>query len=83
MITIFNRVSLCVLPGKESFNRVAGVLKENNIKFKFDVSNQMGTGRMNVKSGDRSSTIEDNYQRIFEIFVHKRDYEKARFLTGM
>ena len=83
MITIFNRVSLCALPGKESFNRVAGVLNENHIMFKFNVSSQMGTGRSNVRYGDRSISIADNYERVFEIFVHKKDYEKARFLTGM
>lgn len=75
MITIFNRE--CVYKGYsvQEYQRVMGVLRQNGIKFVnkwkefHPVSHKMG------RFGQLSQ-----YDFMYELYVHKDDFEKCRYL---
>lgn len=80
MITFFNRVQ--VYGGRDvgEFSRIRGVLEENRISYRYKVRDKMtqwsqrGTLRGRVGSLGQQSCLE------YEIYVHKKDAQEARWL---
>lgn len=75
MITIFNQE--CVYKGysAEDYHEIMRVLSQNHIKFK---NNCKEASPSSYKMGNFGQL--GKYQHIYEIYVHKDDFERSRFL---
>lgn len=81
MITIFNRRKLLVDISQRECNRVRMLLKENGIEYHCVTSvTDDGLSRLsNMKAGmdlNQSYSSQSNY--IYYIYVHRKDYQKAK-----
>lgn len=75
MITMFNQE--CVYKGysEENYREVMGVLSQNHIKFK---NNCKVANPSSYRMGNLGEI--GKYQYIYEIYVHKDDFELCQFL---
>lgn len=79
MLTIFNRESVYLGRDMKEFGAVRERLAQQNIHYSYKVKNQMtqwifpGTMRGRTGSLGQDSSLQYEY----EVFVHKRDYERA------
>lgn len=83
MITIFNRSSCYIGFDLDTFNETRMILEQNHILYKYRVRSQSGpsTPQGAVMGGAASYGGEAAGTCVeYEIFVHKQDEEKARFL---
>lgn len=83
MITIFNRRSCYIGFDLAAFNRTREILERNHIPYKYKTRSQSGPSTpqgavMGGLAGHDGQAAGMFVQ--YEIFVHKQDEEKARFL---
>lgn len=82
MFTFFNSESLWIGTDRQIFNHLRTVLKANQIPYKHKVSNRLGqwngAGTTRGRMGSTGIPSDQMYQ--YEIFVYKKDLEKARYL---
>ncbi|WP_283680796.1 hypothetical protein [Parablautia sp. Marseille-Q6255] len=80
MITVFNRESIYIGTDMRRFSKIRDILACEGIDYTYKVSNPMdkwaapGAGTMRSRMGGFAA--EDTY----EVFVHKKDYEKAKYV---
>ena len=84
MFTIFNSESLWLGTDMNRLSQIRGILDNNAIKYKYKVKNQLGqwNGRGTTRGtvGSLGNSTDQMYQ--YEIFVHKKEYEKAKYLIN-
>ncbi len=81
MITIFNRKELLITYSLNEQATVCDILNKNNIKCKVKVINRQNS---NLSQGSRASGslgINLDNTREYIIYVAKKDFENARFLS--
>ncbi len=78
MITIWNQREVYIGYPSERLIKIIGILKENNIKFKKRVFNDDSMHFFNSKVFSLDFFgIGDDRSKIYYIYVHKDDYDKA------
>lgn len=81
MIHFFNRESLYCGSSMKRFNEIRNVLDRHGIPYRYAVENRMtqwaGRGTLRGRMGSAGHM---DPQEMYEIFVHKRDREKAGYL---
>lgn len=81
MITIFNRKELCSVFSMNEQVNIREALSRNNIKYHIRTINNMSrSGSTRGRSGSFGQNMDLNYQYIF--YVHKRDYDEARYVIN-
>ena len=82
MFTFFNSESLWIGFEMDRFNQIRDALDNNSIPFKYKVRNHLGqfSGRGTIRGskGSFGNPTEQMYQ--YEVFVYKKDFEKAKFV---
>ena len=78
MITIFNSRTIYLGTDMKRFNEIRDRLDACKIKYRYKVKNRMsdwsGRGTVRGQLGSAGNPAKLPYQ--YEIFVHKKDYEK-------
>ncbi len=84
MFTFFNSESLWIGTDMKRFNQIRDMLDNNAIKYKYKVKNHLGqwNGRGTTRgtAGSFGNPTDQMYQ--YEILVHKKEYEKAKYLIN-
>jgi len=84
MFTFFDSESLWIGTDMTRFSEIRNTLGSNAIKYKYKVKNHLGqwNGRGTTRGtvGSLGNSTEQMYQ--YEIFVHKKEYEKAKYLIS-
>lgn len=84
MFTFFNSESLWIGTDMNRLSQIRSILDNNSIKYKYKVKNHLGqwNGRGTTRGtmGSLGNSTEQMYQ--YEIFVHKKEYEKAKYLIS-
>ena len=82
MCTFFNSESLWIGFEMDRFNQIRDALDNNSIPYKYKVRNHLGqfSGRGTIRGskGSFGNPTEQMYQ--YEVFVYKKDLEKAKFV---
>ena len=82
MFTFFNSESLWIGFEMSRFNQIRDVLDSKSIPYKYKVRNHLGqfSGRGTIRGtkGSFGNPTEQMYQ--YEVFVYKKDFEKAKFV---
>lgn len=82
MFTFFNTESLWIGFEMDRFNQIRDALDNNSIPYKYKVRNHLGqfSGRGTIRGskGSFGNPTEQMYQ--YEVFVYKKDFEKAKFV---
>ncbi|HZX21111.1 MAG TPA: hypothetical protein VFF25_01845 [Clostridia bacterium] len=83
MITIFNRKELYMTFSMEEQSNIRQVLSQNNIDYYIKTINRMSPSLLGSSRGRRGSFGQNmslNYEYI--IYVHKRDYDTAKYIIN-
>ena len=84
MFTFFNSESLWIGTDMNRLNQICDILDTNSIPYKLKVKNHLGqwNGRGTTRGtmGSLGNSTDQMYQ--YEIFVHKKEYEKAKYLIN-
>ena len=83
MVTIFNRRELILTLSMERQAEVRAILSTNGIDYQVkttSLQNQQTLDSRKAHAG--SSGIFSDHSYEYKIYVHKRDYEKAKYLIG-
>lgn len=84
MFTILNSESLWIGTDMKRFNQLRDILEREGISYRHKVKNRMGqwagTGTMRGRTGDAG--MPESAACEYEILVYKKDWEKAKRLTG-
>ena len=82
MITVFNRESVYIGFDLQEFNRIREILVANQIDYAQKVNNHAGSWALEGTSRGRTGSFGQNkdYQYEYEVYVHKEDYKKAKYL---
>lgn len=82
MITAFNRKEVLVTLDNQLYTDVVETLYSNNIKCTSKITNLLGDSLSRGTYGRGNVGI--NYERSneYKVYVHKKDYDLARFLIG-
>lgn len=84
MFTFFNSESLWIGTDMNKLSQIRSILDNNAIKYKYKVKNHLGqwNGRGTTRGtmGSLGNSSDQMYQ--YEIFVHKKEYEKAKYLIN-
>jgi len=81
MITVFNRKELLITFSCKRQIEVRALLEEHNINYTYKIINRNSSspfGDTRLRTGILGQNMESTYQFIF--YVHKADYEKAKFV---
>ena len=82
MFTFLNSESLWIGFEMDRFNQIRDALDNNSIPYKYKVRNHLGqfSGRGTIRGskGSFGNPTEQMYQ--YEVFVYKKDFEKAKFV---
>lgn len=87
MITVFNRESVYIGSDMGRFSLIRDLLSRAGIDYTYKVSNQLdrkgalGGGTIRSMTGGLGyggTPVSDTY----EVFVHKKDYEKAKYVLN-
>lgn len=77
MIAFWNRKELTVTFSTERQSKIRELLKKNGIPYTYNV---VSRGSVRAR-GHSFGSVQNSWEYI--IYVHKRDYEKAKFLLGL
>ena len=84
MFTFFNSESLWIGTDMNKLSQIRSILDNNAIKYKYKVKNHLGQwndrGTTRGTMGSLGNSTDQMYQ--YEIFVHKKEYEKAKYLIN-
>ncbi len=81
MITLFNRKELLTTFSCKRQIEVRASLEQHNINYTYKIINRNSPllyGGTRLRTGTLGQNLEVTYQFIF--YVHKQDYEKAKFV---
>ena len=82
MFTFFNSESLWIGFEMDRFNQIRDALDNNSIPYKYKVRNHLGQfggrGTIRGSKGSFGNPTEQMYQ--YEVFVYRKDLEKAKFV---
>lgn len=84
MFTIFNSESLWTGADLQRLNEIRNRLDEKKIPYKYKVYNHLGQwrGRGTMRGTMGSFGNDPAYMYQYEIIVHKKNYEQAKYLIG-
>lgn len=84
MITIFNRKELCTTFSMSEQFRIREALSSNNIEHYIRTVNRMSPSPFSMgtrgRAGSFGQNMDLNYEYIF--YVHKKDYDNARYVIN-
>ncbi|WP_274420830.1 hypothetical protein [Blautia sp. XA-2221] len=85
MLTLLNSESLWIGTDMKCFNRIREQLEQAGITYKHKVKNRMGqwTGAGTVRGKTGAAGVPADKMYEYEILVYKKDWEKAKKLTGI
>lgn len=83
MITVFNRENVYVGIDMLTCAEVRETLAQNKIDYTYKVRNRLGSwssggGSVRGRTGSMGMSSDRMYE--YEVYVHKKDYEKARYI---
>ena len=83
MVTIFNRRELSLTLSMERQAEVRAILSTNGIDYQVKTTNLQNQQTLDSRRAHAgSSGIFSDHSYEYKIYVHKRDYEKAKYLIG-
>lgn len=83
MVTIFNRRELILTLSMERQAEVRAILSTNRIDYQVKTTNLKNQQTLDSRRAHAgSSGIFSDHSYEYKIYVHKRDYEKAKYLIG-
>ena len=84
MITIFNRKEIYLTYSMSEQVKVRDILSQNNIDYYVKTVNRMAPSLFAPGRRSRTGTFGQNMDFSYEytIYVHKKDYDKARYLIN-
>ena len=84
MFTIFNSESIWIGTDQERFNQIRNRLDEGKIPYKYKVRNHLGQWRAGgtIRGTMGSFGNDPVYAYEYEILVHKKNSEQAKYLIG-
>lgn len=83
MVTIFNRRELILTLSMERQAEVRAILSTNGIDYQVKTTNLQNQQTLDSRRAHAgSSGIFSDHSYEYKIYVHKRDYEKAKYLIG-
>ena len=83
MVTIFNRRELILTLSMERQAEVCAILSTNGIDYQVKTTNLKNQQTLDSRRAHAgSSGIFSDHSYEYKIYVHKRDYEKAKYLIG-
>ncbi|PWM43855.1 MAG: hypothetical protein DBX47_06545 [Clostridiales bacterium] len=84
MLTVFNRRELLCTYDMKAQADIRGILANNNIEYKVKTVNQKSSSVFDVALRGTGGSLGENMDFEYEyiIYVHKKDYDKAAYLTG-
>ena len=83
MVTIFNRRELILTLSMERQAEVRAILSTNGIYYQVKTTNLQNQQTLDSRKAHAgSSGIFSDHSYEYKIYVHKRDYEKAKYLIG-
>ncbi len=83
MVTIFNRRELILTLSMERQAEVRAILSTNGIDYQVKTTNLQNQQTLDSRKAHAgSSGIFSDHSYEYKIYVHKRDYEKAKYLIG-
>ncbi len=80
MLTIFNRQELVVTMDMNKQAAVRDILSQNKIKYTVKVTNLQSPGLLNSDRSRGVFGINQKYSVEYKIYVHRKDYDKAKWL---
>lgn len=82
MFTIFNTESLWIGVDLKRFNQIRDILEQEGIVYKYKVIDHSGewTGRGSIRGNMGSSDCFARLNKQYEIFVEKKDLERAKMI---
>ncbi len=84
MITIFNRKELCVTFSLTEQADIREALSKSKIEYFIKVINRMSSSPFSIgtrgRRGSFGQNMDLNYEYIF--YVHKRDYDTAKYIIS-
>ena len=82
MITALNRENVYIGFDLQEFNRIREILEANQIDYAQKANNHAGSWALEGTSRGRTGSFGQNkhYQYEYEVYVHKEDYKKAKYL---
>ena len=83
MVTIFNRRELSLTLSMERQAEVRAILSTNGIDYQVKTTNLQNQQTLDSRRAHAGpSGIFSDHSYEYKIYVHKRDYEKAKYLIG-
>ena len=84
MFTIFNSESIWIGTDQARFNQIRNRLDEGKIPYKYKVRNHLGQWRNGGTARAHYGSFGNDpaYSYEYEIFVHKKNVEQAKYLIG-
>lgn len=82
MITVFNRKEVLVTLDNQLYTDVVETLYSNNIKCTSKITNLLGDNLSRGIDGRGNVGINYEHANEYKVYVHKKDYDLARFLIG-
>ena len=83
MITIFNRKEVMNTFSMKQQSDVRSILGINKIDYKTKIVNIGGSNNYGAVRGQFGSLgVDEDYSREYYIYVHKKDYENAKFIIS-
>ena len=81
MITIFNRKELIITTDMKRQSGIRNILANNNIDYVIKTTNLQNAPVVGANRGRTGSFgINQDYSYEYKIFVHKKDYGRAKLL---
>ena len=82
MITALNRENVYIGFDLQEFNRIREILEANQIDYAQKVNNHAGSWALEgtIRGGAGSFGQNIDFQYEYEIYVHKKDYQKTKYL---
>ena len=79
-IIMFDKKSVYIGNSISEFNKIRNILEEQKIKYTYDLIDRQGTflgpGIGVARSINGLSSEENSFEKLYEIKMHKKDYEK-------
>lgn len=80
MLHLFNKVELCITYDLKKCAEIRNILQANHIEYSLNTINLRSSGLGNSRG--RTGTLGENInlQYEYKFYVHKKEYEKAKYL---
>ena len=78
---MFDKKSIYFGNSISEFNKIRNILEEHKVKYTYDIIDRQGTflapGTGVARSINGLSSMENSFEKLYEIKIRKKDYEKV------